>query len=79
MKPLILPVMSWIVPLLVFYKDGFDIKYPTKVDMPLNKEIKPKVKRSTSKKEKTMEEETERKKEKKERKRKRMKEKEKEK
>ena len=27
--------------LLMFYKDGFGIKLPTKVDMPLNKETKP--------------------------------------
>ena len=26
---------------LLFYKDGFGIKYTTKVDMPLNKESKP--------------------------------------
>ena len=25
---------------ILFYKDGFGIKYPTKVDMPLNKEVK---------------------------------------
>ena len=25
-------------PLLFFYKDGFGIKQPTKVDMPLNKQ-----------------------------------------
>ena len=31
-------VMGWIVPLLFFYKDGFGIKLPSKVDMPLNKE-----------------------------------------
>ena len=26
---------------MLFYKEGFGIKEPTKVDMPLNKEIKP--------------------------------------
>ena len=41
MKPLILPSMGWIIPLLFFYENGFGIKYPTKVDMPLNKETKP--------------------------------------
>ena len=30
--------MSLIVKLLYFFKDGFGIKLPTKVDMPLNKE-----------------------------------------
>ena len=29
------------MPLLLFYKDGFSIKQPMKVDMPLNKETKP--------------------------------------
>ena len=32
------PAMGWIVLLLVFYNDGFGIKWLTKVDMPLNKE-----------------------------------------
>ena len=32
-----------IVPLLFFYKDGFGLKEPTKVDMPLNKESKSKL------------------------------------
>ena len=30
------------VPLPSFYKDDFGIKYPEKVDIPLNKETKPK-------------------------------------
>ena len=38
MNPFILPAMGLIVRLLFFYKDGFGIKLPTKVDMPLNKE-----------------------------------------
>ena len=33
--------MGYIVSLLLFYKDRFGIKYPTKVDMTLNKETKP--------------------------------------
>ena len=33
--------MGWIVPLLSFKKEVFGIKWPTKVDMPLNKETKP--------------------------------------
>ena len=33
--------MSCIVLLLFFYKDGFGIKYPIKIDVPLNKETKP--------------------------------------
>ena len=37
MKPFISPAISKIVPLLLFYKDGFGINYSTKVDMPLNK------------------------------------------
>ena len=32
------PAMDWIVWLLFFYKEGFVIKYPTKVDMPSKKE-----------------------------------------
>ena len=32
--------MGSILP-LIFYSDGCGIKYPTKVDMPLNKEAKP--------------------------------------
>ena len=39
---LIPPVIGKIVQLLLFYKDVFGIKYPTKVYMPLNKETKPK-------------------------------------
>ena len=35
-----LPAMISIPPLLSFYKDDFDIKYPMKADMPLKKEIK---------------------------------------
>ena len=37
MSPLIHPTIGQIIPLLIFYKGGFDIKYPTRVDMPLNK------------------------------------------
>ena len=37
MHPLILPVIGSIVPPLFFYKDGFSIKQPMKVDVPLNK------------------------------------------
>ena len=37
---IISPAIGWIVPLLFFYKDGFGIKSPIKVDMPLNKETK---------------------------------------
>ena len=33
MTPLIIPTMGWIVPLLFFYKDGFGIKWPMKVEM----------------------------------------------
>ena len=33
--------MSQIVSQLFFYKDGFGIKYPTNVDISLNKETKP--------------------------------------
>ena len=29
--------MGEIIPILFFYKNGFGIKWPTKVDMPLNK------------------------------------------
>ena len=32
--------MGWIIPALFFHKDSFDIKYPTKDDIPLNKETK---------------------------------------
>ena len=41
MNPLILPEIGLIVPLLFFSENGFGIKQPTKVDMPLNKETKP--------------------------------------
>ena len=41
MKPLILSAMGQIAPLLFFFENGFGIKWPTKVDMPLNKETKP--------------------------------------
>ena len=30
--------MGYIVPLLFFYKDGLGIKFPAKVDLPLNQE-----------------------------------------
>ena len=39
MKPFILPVMGWIVPLPSFQRDGFGIEYPKKVDMPLNNKL----------------------------------------
>ena len=35
-----LPNYTKIEPLIFFYKDGFGIKCPTKIDMPLNKESK---------------------------------------
>ena len=38
------PCIGQILSLLFFYKDGFGIKYPIKVDMPLNKETKSKLK-----------------------------------
>ena len=41
MNSLILPAMGPIIPLLSFYKNGFSIKLPVKVDMPLNKEPNP--------------------------------------
>ena len=40
MKPLILPAIGYLASLQFFSKDGFGIKYPSKVDMPLNKETK---------------------------------------
>ena len=40
MNLLILPAMGEIVPLFI-WKDCFGTKYPTRVDMPLNKETKP--------------------------------------
>ena len=43
MNSLILPTMGLIVSLLLFYKGGFDIKWPKKVDMLLNKETKGKI------------------------------------
>ena len=45
MEPLILVAMGKIVPVLVLLKDGLGIKKPTKVDIPLNKENKPKLNR----------------------------------
>ena len=47
MNPLILSVMGLIVSLLSFYKDGFSIKYPTTIDMPLKKETKPGMNKNT--------------------------------
>ena len=41
MKSLFTPILSYIVPLIFFYKDDFGIKYPAKDDMPLHKETKP--------------------------------------
>ena len=38
MNPVIPPVMSLILSLLYFYKDGCSFNLPMKVDMPLNKE-----------------------------------------
>ena len=35
------PTVDSILPHLSFYKDGFGIKYPVKVDLQLNKETKP--------------------------------------
>ena len=40
-KPLIPSVRGEIVTQLFFYKNYFGIKYPIKVDMPLNRETKP--------------------------------------
>ena len=34
------PAIGWIAPPQLFYKDVFDIKLPTKGDMPLKKETK---------------------------------------
>ena len=34
-NPLLSPVMDYIISLMFFYKDGFGIKLPMKVDMPL--------------------------------------------
>ena len=36
-----LPAKGYIVTHLFLYKDGFGIKYPMKVDIPLNQELKP--------------------------------------
>ena len=41
MNHLIVPAMSYIVPLLFFSENSFDIKLPIRVDVPLNKESKP--------------------------------------
>ena len=41
MNPLILSAMGQIVSLMFFLENGFGIKQPSKVDMPLNKETKP--------------------------------------
>ena len=38
MNPFILPVMSLIISLLLFFEDGFGSKWHTKVDIPLKKE-----------------------------------------
>ena len=40
MNSIIPPAMDQIVSLLSFYKDGSDIKWPSKVDMPFNEEAK---------------------------------------
>ena len=37
LNPLITQAISYMVPLLSFYKDGFSIKLPTKVDVPLKR------------------------------------------
>ena len=44
MKPFISPTIGKTILLLFFYMDDFDIKYSTKVDMPLSKETKPNLK-----------------------------------
>ena len=41
MYPIVLPAVDYIVPLM-FYKDGLGIKWPAKVHLPLNKQMKPK-------------------------------------
>ena len=41
MNFIIHPARGQIVLLLFLYKDGFGIKYTTKLDMPLNKQTKP--------------------------------------
>ena len=45
MSPLIPSAVDLIVALLFFYKDGFSIKWPMKVDIPLNKKSKQKKKK----------------------------------
>ena len=45
---LYIPATVWIVSLVFLNKSGFDIKYPIMVDMPLNKETKPKNKTKTN-------------------------------
>ena len=46
MKHLILAAVGEIVVRLFFYKDDLNITYPMMVDMPLNKETKPSVKKN---------------------------------
>ena len=41
MNSFISPSIDWIVTLLSFHKDSFDIEKSRKVDMPLNKEAEP--------------------------------------
>ena len=41
MNPFILTAMGQIVSMLFFEKDGFSMKWPTKVDMLLKQETKP--------------------------------------
>ena len=43
-NPLTLPSMEKIVHLLLFYRDGFGIEWPSKIDMPLKKKPKLKIK-----------------------------------
>ena len=38
MNFLILPIMGQIIPLLFIYQDDFGVRYPMKIDMPLNEE-----------------------------------------
>ena len=45
MNPIIPPAMCYVAPQQFFYKDGFGIKQPKKIDMPFNKETKPNLKR----------------------------------
>ena len=44
MKSLMSIGMNKTVPLMSFYKDSFDIKYPPRVDMPLNEESETRIK-----------------------------------